>query len=230
MSNDIPLPLPDLPGSAGQTTQEQVYLRLRNAIMVGAISPGTSLTIRGLAEMLSLSPTPIREAMRRLSSENAVEVLGNRRMNVPRMSLGRFEELVALRVAVEAHAACRALPFVSDHLIERLTILDGQMDRLIAEDSLDELTLLNHDFHRLLYTANPDQASMPLVESIWLQLGPFQRQVIRRVSEYYQVDRHKEILAALAIRDPAALSVAIRSDIADGIVAHGRALLSGTSS
>jgi hypothetical protein len=65
------------------TTQEYAYLRLRNAVMVGALPPGTGLTFRGLAEQLSLSPTPIREALRRLSSENAIKVLGNRRLRVP---------------------------------------------------------------------------------------------------------------------------------------------------
>jgi len=35
--------------------------------------------------------------------------------------------------------------------------------------------LLNQRFHTLLYTANPDGTGMPLVESLWLQLGPCMR-------------------------------------------------------
>ena len=68
--------IPDIIGNPKYTTQEYVYRRLRNAIMIGAIEPGTSLTMRGLAEMMDLSPTPIREAIRRLSSEHAIEVNG----------------------------------------------------------------------------------------------------------------------------------------------------------
>ena len=40
------------------------------------------------------------EALRRLSSENAIRVLGNRRLRVPEMTAGRFEELVQLRITL----------------------------------------------------------------------------------------------------------------------------------
>lgn len=219
------LNIPEIPEIPGGTTQEYVYERLRNAIMLGAITPGTSLTMRGIAERLGLSPTPVREAVRRLSSEHAIQIKDNRRLTVPLMTSDRFEELVALRIAVETHAALRALPYISDIVIDRLTEIDGSMDRFVAERNADQLTLLNQAFHRMLYSVNPAQASLPMIESIWLQLGPFQRQVITEVAEYYQIDRHKEVLAALTARDGAALSAAIANDIVDGVLDTGRKLL-----
>jgi DNA-binding GntR family transcriptional regulator len=219
------LNIPEIPETPAATTQDHVYLRLRNAIMLGAIKPGTSLTMRGLAERLNLSPTPIREAVRRLCSEHAIQVMDNRRMSVPLMTPVRFEELVALRVAVEGHTAVRALPYMSDIVIDKLTEMDDRMDRAALDRRLDDLTLWNQAFHRTLYTVNPAQAAMPVVESIWLQLGPFQRQVITRLTEYYQIDRHKEILTALRTRDTNALREAIANDIQDGVLKSGRALL-----
>ena len=219
------LNIPEIPEISGATTQEYVYARLRNAIMLGAITPGTSLTMRGIAERLHLSPTPVREAVRRLSSEHAIQIKDNRRLTVPLMTLDRFEELVALRIAVETHAALRALPYISDIVIGKLTEIDGSMDRFVAERDSDQLTLLNQAFHRILYTVNPSQSSLPMIESIWLQLGPFQRQVITEVAEYYQIDRHKEVLAALTARDGDALSAAIANDIRDGVLETGRSLL-----
>lgn len=193
--------------------------------MLGAIRPGTSLTMRGLADCLDLSPTPIREAVRRLSSEHAIQIKDNRRMTVPLMTPDRFEELIALRVAIETHAAKRALPYVSDITIEKMAAIDSRMDTSVSERALDQLTLLNQTFHRTLYTINPAQTSMPIIESIWLQLGPFQRQVITRLTEYYVTDRHKEILAALTTRDATALHEAITNDIQDGVLKSGRDLL-----
>lgn len=225
MPKDQNLIIPEFGSDKDLTTQEYVYERLRHAIMIGAIRPGTTLTMRGLAEALKLSPTPIREAVRRLSSEHAIEVMQNRRMTVPRMTLGRFEELVALRVALEVHSAERALPYISDIIIDRMRSIDDAMDAEIEENNLDGLTILNQEFHRTLYTVNPNQVSMPVIESVWLQLGPFQRQVIEQLKEYYLVDRHKEILAALRTRDAAALVVATESDIREGMSRNGRRLL-----
>lgn len=217
--------LPPVQTGGGETTQESAYFRLRNAIMVGAIPPGTSLTMRGLAAKLELSPTPIREAIRRLSSEQAVEILENRRILVPNMQAGRFEELIQLRIALETHAARRALPYISDVIIAQLKEIDDEMDASISGKDFDVLTHLNHAFHRQLYQANPFQSVTPVLESIWLQLGPFQRQVVEGVENYYVVDRHKEILKALRERDETALTTAIEADIRDGIGRAGREAL-----
>lgn len=222
MSKQSDLNLPEITAAPGLTVQEYAYLRLRNAIMLGAIAPGTNLTIRGLASYLDLSPTPVREAIRRLSSEHALKVLNNRRLSIPRMKAGRFEELIQLRITLETHAAERALPYVSDILIKELVGMDDAMDQAILEHRTEDLTQLNHAFHRRLYAANPNPQAIPLIESVWLQLGPFQRQVVREVKQYYNVDRHKEILEALRQRDSMALVVAIENDIRDGIVRSGR--------
>lgn len=214
--------IPDITNSEDLTSQEYVYARLRSAIMVGAIPTGATLTMRGLAEQLSLSPTPIREALRRLNSESAIVAQDNRRMVIPFMTEGRFEDLVATRITLECHAALRALPYVSAMLIEQMRIIDTDMDTALERKDYDTLTALNHDFHTCLYRANPDHISMPLVESIWLQLGPFQREVISELGAFYEIDRHKEILTALDNRNAEALSDAIQKDIEDGVAAAGR--------
>lgn len=220
-----PSHVPQVPRSAGMTTQEYAYLRLRNAVMVGALRPGTALTFRGLAQQLDLSPTPIREAVRRLSSESAIEVLGNRRLRIPEMTPGRFDELVQLRIALECHAAERAFPHLSDVAIARLREVDDAMDSAMGSRDLDALTRMNHDFHRILYTLNPDQVAMSLIESVWLQLGPFQRRAIERLESDATADHHKEMLAAMEARDAAALRAAITSDISDGSIRLGRRML-----
>lgn len=230
MSKKPEFSIPETPSESDCTTQQYVYERLRHAIMVGAIEPGTALTMRGLAEAMELSPTPVREAVRRLSSENAILINENRRISIPLMTPERFEELIALRLSLEVHAARRALPHVSDIRIGEMKLVDDEMDRAIVKSDLDRLTTLNHRFHRTLYTVNPDQVSLPLIESVWLQIGPFQRQVLELIDQFHEVDRHKEILSALESRDVAALAQATRQDIRESILRAGRKLLAARSS
>ncbi|MER5173581.1 GntR family transcriptional regulator [Thioclava sp. GXIMD2076] len=217
--------IPDLPMETGDTVQDNCYRRLRHAVMLGLIAPGTQLTLRGLALQMGLSPTPIREAVRRLSSERGIDVLGNRRLQIPPMTAGRFEELVALRIMLETHAALRALPHIADRQIDAMEAVDREMDTALQAQDLDGLTRLNQEFHRLLYCANPDQAAQPMIESLWLQLGPFQRQVLRGITDHYKIDRHKEMLAALRARDAQALVASLRADITDGSIRLGRRAL-----
>ncbi len=225
MADNTEFSIPQVKRHGQMTAHEYAYARLHNGLMVGAIGPGTALKIRALAEYFGISPTPVREALRRLSSESALEVLGNRRIIVPRITPGRFEELVLLRIELECLAATRALPYVSDILIARMGEVDGRMDDAVRVQEFDTLTVLNHEFHELLYLANPHQGVMPLIKSVWLQLGPFQRQIMDRVIGYYLVDHHKEILGALGARNATALCRAIRADIEDGVGRAGDEVL-----
>jgi DNA-binding GntR family transcriptional regulator len=64
---------------------------------------------------------------------------------------------------------------------------------------------------------NPFQISVPLIESLWLQLGPFSRIAISKLEKVYLVDRHVEALEALRQRNLFGLRRAIEADIRDGI-------------
>jgi len=82
---------------------------------------------------------------------------------------------------------------------------------------VDNISLYNQDFHRHLYQVNPFQISVPLIESLWLQLGPFSRIAISKLEKAYLVDRHIEALEALRQRNLFGLRRAIEADIRDGI-------------
>lgn len=201
----------------GVTTQEHIYALLRDAIMLGRFRPGMSVTIRGLAELLETSPTPVREALRRLSSENGLELLPNRRIVVPTMTPARLEELIETRVELESFAAVRALPFIADKLIDKLEEIDARVDQAVLDGDRDTQIRDNQLFHRMIYSANPDNVTMPMVESVWLQLGPFLRIALREMGDFYKIDRHKEAVSALRARDPELLRAAIEADVRDGV-------------
>ena len=203
--------------SAALKTHQWVYQLLRNNLMCGRIEPGIALTIRGLAQLLEVSPMPVREALHRLACEGAVEVKNNRRVIVPAMTPEKFSELSNLRILLETHAAESALPYVKDTDIERLERIDAQIDQAVEAHDIDYISLHNQAFHRSLYAINPHQISVPLIESLWLQLGPFSRIAISKLEKAYLVDRHVEALEALRQRNQFGLRRAIEADIRDGI-------------
>jgi DNA-binding GntR family transcriptional regulator len=198
-------------------THQWVYQLLRNNLLCGRIEPGIALTIRGLAQLLEVSPMPVREALHRLACEGAVEVKNNRRVIVPAMTAEKFRELSDLRILLETHAAEGALPYINEADIVALEQIDARIDEAIDSNDVDHISLRNQAFHRYLYQANPFQISVPLIESLWLQLGPFSRIAISKLEKAYLVDRHIEALEALRQRNLFRLRRAIESDIRDGI-------------
>ena len=198
-------------------THQWVYQLLRSNLLCGRIEPGVALTIRGLAEILEVSPMPVREALHRLACEGGVEVKNNRRVIVPSMTSEKFKELCNLRILLETHAAEAALPYIKEHDIKVLEQVDASIDEAIEANDIDNISLCNQQFHRYLYSANPFQISVPLIESLWLQLGPFSRIAINKLEKAYLVDRHAEALDALRKSNLFGLRRAIEADIRDGI-------------
>lgn len=107
-------PAPALGRADKSTVQDQVYDKLRRAIMSGKLVPGQAVSIRSLAFSLGTSAIPVREALRRLAAERAIEVLPNGSVGVPAMSRARFEDLRRTRVLVEGFAVELAAGRLSD--------------------------------------------------------------------------------------------------------------------
>ncbi|WP_020401077.1 GntR family transcriptional regulator [Kordiimonas gwangyangensis] len=200
----------------GETAQEWVYRALRFAVMSGQVQPGRALTIRGIAEMLNVSAMPVREALRRLTSEGALELKSNRRIMVPDLSPASLAELLELRILLEVHAAERALPYVTPDKLRELNQLNDEQNRAFEDPQPEGIIIGNQAFHRALYTAHPHPVSMPMIERIWLQLGPLHRLALANLETHYVTDRHVEIMQAIETRNPFGLKAAIEADIRDG--------------
>ena len=164
-------------------THQWVYQLLRNNLLCGRIEPGIALTIRGLAQLLDVSPMPVREALHRLACEGAVEVKNNRRVIVPTMTPQKFKELSDLRILLESHAAEGAMPYIKEADIDALERIDAHIDVAIEENNVDNISLYNQAFHRYLYAVNPHQISVP-------QLSVCQSQLSGGQPEDSQVTQH----------------------------------------
>src|SRR6201995_4945203 len=103
---------------------EQVYRRVREAILEGQIAPGTVMSQVALADDLGVSRTPLREALRMLQSEGLVEAQANRRVTVTPISATDLEELVVMRVALETEAVRLSIPRL---IPEDLAALAGRL-------------------------------------------------------------------------------------------------------
>jgi len=204
-------------GEARVTVQERVYRALKEKILSGHFVPGRSVTLRGIAGMLDVSPTPVREALRRLVSERALEVHGNRRVSVPRMTRAKFNDLCAARAALESMAAERAMPFIEPAHLDQLWKLNSEVDDAIAREDVVTYLERHRDFHYAMYEPGDTGVLMPLIDSIWLQFSPFMRWAIHHVGTDYLVDRHAEALRAIEHNDVAALRFAIEADVREGL-------------
>jgi len=75
----------------------------------------------------------------------------------------------------------------------------------------------NFEFHFLIYRAATLPTMNRIIETLWMQFGPFMRTIYSRTDTRGLIDRHQEAMAAIAAQDATALYTAISEDIADGM-------------
>lgn len=200
-----------------RTTQERVYYQVRDAILRGQFLPGNAITIRGLAAELDCSPMPVREALRRLTSERALELSDTRRVRVPSMTPEKLAEICAARVALECQAAEQALPNVGEAELAQLRALDDRVTGALANKDIQEYVAANLEFHFTLYKLGQPHIILSLIESLWLQTAPLQHLVFQRFGVQELPDRHQDLIEAIASHDVQQVRTAIRQDIEEGL-------------
>ncbi len=202
-----------------QTVQDSVYGELRRSLIHGLFDPGEVLRIVDVSNRLGTSTMPVREALARLISEQALEAMPNRSIRVPLISRDRLEDLARARAIIESEVIALAIPNVDDALVDELVRLTDACDAVLARKGLEmsgEAADLNHAFHFTLYRAAGSQVLIPIIESLWLQSGPYLRASARLFDEAADGSAthfHREIVDAVSRRDVAAAQAALRSDI-----------------
>jgi DNA-binding GntR family transcriptional regulator len=198
-----------------ETVQERVHRQLRDLLMSGRFQPGQPLVIQDVAKAFGTSAQPVREAIRQLVAEKALEASPNRSVCVPVLDRERMEDLRRARLAIEGLALELAAERITDDDIEALAALVEDEVRADDESRPDVSVAQNQAFHFGLYRLSGSTVLPPIIESLWLQVGPY----IRRAAEYFDAregrgaEFHLVAIEALKRRDVAALRAAIESDI-----------------
>jgi len=110
---DLSLPA-QVPGGAVLSARERAYRYLRQAIMSGEIPAGTRIVEERIAESLSVSRTPVREALQRLGTEGLIVRIRRGHLEVVSVDDAERSELHMLRVAIDEVVARLLTRKVSD--------------------------------------------------------------------------------------------------------------------
>ena len=198
---------------ARETAQDRVYHQLRHALICGEFDAGAPFVVGDLAQRLSVSSMPVREALSRLVSERALEATPNRRMRIPLLSRIRARDIVAARTMIEGALACGALPRLT---LRDITDLARQIDRYEDAPDASAHAAANHAFHFAIYARADMPVLLPFAESLWMQAGPYVRAAVRLHSDLVDSAgnlHHRGMLDAIRSRDADALNVELTADI-----------------
>lgn len=217
MPKAVKFPEAEAPGAARLPAHEVIYRQLRDQVLFGDLAPGQAVTIQGLTARLGAGMTPVREAIRRLISEGALEFQGNRRVCVPLLSADNISELILARQWLDPHLTLRATERAMLEDLACLEALDAQLDQAIETGDLRAYLELNYRFHSYIYRIADAPILTEMADGLWLRFGPSLRVVCGRMGTQNLPDKHKDMIAAMRARDAEAAARAIREDVIQGM-------------
>jgi DNA-binding GntR family transcriptional regulator len=179
--------------------RDQVYREILDRIDRGDLNPGARVRDTTLASQLSVSRTPVREALIRLAREGVVEADMGRGFTVCRLDSAEMKEIGAILATLEGLAlqTCGEIP--SERLI-RLSDIDQELAQ--TRGDVDRCIRLDEEWHRTLLEGCPNRRLLDMISTLW--------QVPRRYMRAYLGDagrvslstqHHARILEALRRND-----------------------------
>lgn len=195
---------------------EAVYRRMRDHLMRGDYAAGQVLGIQELADAFGTSAMPVREALRRLAAQKALEPMKSRSMRIPVISVERLQDILRARLLIEGAVTTWAVERIPERDIPTLRRLADRIGQALSDES-SVLTGLdsNQEFHFTIYRAAGSDSMMAVIESLWLQSGPYLRAMreLMHSSERPSSEFHARIVDAIVRRDAPAAREAMEQDI-----------------
>ena len=212
-----------LPASAAEpeisqaTLRDQVYESLREALSQGKFMPGQKLTIRSIAGALGVSVMPVREALRRLTAEGALEMRPNRSVRVPLMTRAKIKELCDIRMALEGLATERAAEHVTPAKLRELQQV--ALEIVAARERGDVATDRSkiREFHFTLYRISGQSTLVRMIEALWLQTGPYMNLLFPNYVRGRRGEGRRRLIRALQERNGPAARREIEADIREAL-------------
>jgi DNA-binding GntR family transcriptional regulator len=185
---------------------EQVALRLRQMLVEGRIAPGAKLNERELAEVLQVSRTPLREAIKMLAAEGLVELLPNR--GAVALSLGVEDVLHTFEVmaGLEALSGELAAQRVTDSELAEIRAMHFEMLAAYTRSDLSGYYRLNAQIHAAINRA----AKNPVLTVTYNQVNARLQALRFRSNQDGEkwkraVKEHEQMIDALAAHDADAM-------------------------
>jgi DNA-binding GntR family transcriptional regulator len=179
---------------------EVAYLRLHAAIRGGVFQPGDRLRETDVADRLSLSRTPVREALRKLEADGIVEHRARIGAVIRKLERTEVVELYEMRLVLERTAAEMAAKHANEAEIDELEDLNTRIEK--AVDDPATAAAVNQDFHRCIYLATRNRfllESARALNNALMLLGPTTLADSARIKTVCQ--QHKNIIDAIRAGD-----------------------------
>ncbi|UFZ07534.1 GntR family transcriptional regulator [Bradyrhizobium ontarionense] len=221
MDDDL-TPLTRMDGKAGRRLADQVYERLLEDIVSGALPPGTPMAELDLCERLGVSRTPVREALIKLADVDLVRIYPQSGSVVAPVSREAFGEAQFIREHLECALVAEAVRYMDATSLRELSEL---IEKQMAAATPEEFYAHDEAFHQTIARTSRHPHVWQVIRQTKIHFDRVRHLTLKEDAGHIPllIAQHQEILEGLAACNEAQAVAAMRRHLrevfrrADGI-------------
>ena len=194
------------PIDTGLSLKDKIYVSLKEAITsmnIYADDAELRLDERRLSEQLSISRTPVREALARLEQEKLVQIVPRRGVYIVRKTKVEILEMLTVWAALESMSARLITLNATNDAIASLRSLLTSYSEGQVDDHIDEYSENNINFHQAILRMSRNQLICDTADNLFIHIRSIRA---RTIGEEDRAQRsivdHMQIVEAIEARDP----------------------------
>ncbi len=202
------------PVNSPVSLEKIAYDAIKEAILTFRFKPGENLVENDLARQLSISKTPVRDALSRLEKEGFIVKIPYKGYYITDISRQSVIDIFEIRAALEGLAVRLATPLLDKSDIQQAQELIAHHQTAAEADNITDASRLNRDFHDLLISRAGNERLSQILSNLEDHLQRY-----RTLSNFQEgrltksVDEHAEILDAIIHQQAEQAEQAIRAHI-----------------
>ncbi|GAA1325365.1 GntR family transcriptional regulator [Brachybacterium rhamnosum] len=195
---------------AGESKADVAYVRIRDKILSGEMTPGTVIPQRELAAEIGVSTTPLREGLRRLASEGLIDFGDRQIARVRPMRIDDARNLLEVRRSLDPLAAGLAAERRSNADLAEIRAAADGLSALSVNPDLEEL-MMHRRFHAAIYRASQNDLLISVLDRLWDQADRYRLLALRTEDRGQEArdrkdEEHRLLVEHIAARDADAAS------------------------
>lgn len=188
--------------------------RIRELIEHGLLTAGEKISEKRLCEKFGISRTPLREALKVLTSEGLIEILPNRGARVSRLTLNDIQQTYDVMGALEGLAGEAACRRITKEELSAIGDIHGQMVEHFHNQDLQAYFQANRQIHERILAASGNAVLLEMYNNLSQRIKRF-RFTAEMSTEFWQkaMNDHEAMIQALQERDSKRLGEILREHL-----------------
>lgn len=198
------------------SVKEAIYKSIKEKLLKVEIEPGSRIREDLLAEELSVSRTPVREAINQLAAEGFVEIIPRKGTFFVELTHNDILELLDVREALEALAVRKCIDKINSEYLKELENNIDQFEKALQEARYEECNVLDSKFHQKIaeITENSKLIEFTHIIEDFMRIARNMEMVKGgKTKNVVALKDHKQILEAIRSKDKDMAEFAARNNI-----------------